>query len=166
MLARSLRAGHAFTGGLQMVGQEFDDPLGPEFTKTLNEINFGVDFDTALRNLVGRVDSGDLKLFVLSVAIQRGSGGNLAEILENIGRLIRERFTLKGQIQTLSGEGRISAYILVGLPFFIGFFIYLTNPDYLKLLVEDPIGHVMIAFAGIMMIIGILIMKKMVMMKV
>ena len=86
MLARSLKAGHAFTGGLQMVGQEFPDPVGTEFSKTLDEINFGVAYEDALKNLSSRVDSDDLKLFVISVIIQRTSGGNLAEILENIGR--------------------------------------------------------------------------------
>jgi tight adherence protein B len=96
MLARSLKAGHAFTGGLQMVGQEFRDPVGTEFSKTLDEINFGVAYEDALKNLSSRIDSDDLNLFVISVIIQRTSGGNLAEILENIGRLIRERFKLKG----------------------------------------------------------------------
>lgn len=166
MMARSLRAGHALTGSLQMVAEEFGEPLGPEFGKTINEINFGSSFETALRNLVGRIDSEDLKLFVLSVAIQRESGGNLAEILENIGRLIRERFVFKGQIQSLSGEAKLSAYVLVGLPFFVGIFIYVTNPDYLKPLVEDFIGHMMLGFAGIMMIVGILVMKKMITLKI
>jgi tight adherence protein B len=166
MMARSLRAGHAFTGALQMVGQEFDEPLGPEFIKTLNEINYGLGSDVALRNLVGRIDSDDLKLFVLSISIQRESGGNLAEILENIGRLIRERFILKGQIKSLSGEARISAYILVGLPFVIGGTIYLMNPEYVKVLFEDPIGHMMLLVAGIMMVLGIIVMKKMITVKV
>ncbi len=166
MMARALRAGHALTGGLQMVAQEFNDPLGPEFGKTLNEINYGSSFETALRNLVGRIDSDDLKLFVLSVAIQRESGGNLAEILENISRLIRERFVFKGQIRSLSGEARVSAYILIGLPFFVGFLIYMTNPNYLRALIEDPIGHMMLLFAGIMMTIGILVIKKMIIIKI
>jgi tight adherence protein B len=149
-----------------MVGQEFDEPLGPEFIKTLNEINYGLGSDVALRNLVGRIDSDDLKLFVLSISIQRESGGNLAEILENIGRLIRERFILKGQIRSLSGEARISAYILVALPFFIGGAIYLMNPEYVKVLFEDPIGHMMLLVAGIMMVLGIIVMKKMITVKV
>jgi tight adherence protein B len=166
MLARSLKAGHAFTGGLQMVGQEFDDPIGTEFSKTLDEINFGVAYEDALKNLSSRIDSDDLKLFVISVIIQRTSGGNLAEILENIGRLIRERFKLKGHVRTLCAEARLSAYILVGLPFFIAIVIYFLNPSYIELLFTDPIGHSMLVFAGIMMTLGIITMKKMVNIKV
>lgn len=166
MLARSLKAGHAFTGGLQMVGQEFPDPIGTEFSKTLDEINFGVAYEDALKNLASRVDSDDLKLFVISVIIQRTSGGNLAEILENIGHLIRERFKLRGHIKTLCAEARLSAYILVGLPFIVGFMIYLVNPRYMQLLFTDPMGHVMLVFAGIMMVLGIITMKNMVQIKV
>ncbi len=166
MLARSLKAGHAFTGGMQMVGQEFGDPAGTEFRKTLDEINFGVAYEDALKNLVARVDSDDLKLFAISVIIQRDSGGNLAEILENIARLIRARFVLKGQIKSLTGEARLSAVILAGLPFFVGLLIFFLNPEYVKLLITDPIGHVMLAAAGIMMVVGILVMKRMIVMKV
>jgi tight adherence protein B len=166
MLARSLKAGHAFTGGLQMVGQEFPDPAGTEFSKTLDEINFGVAYEDALRNLTSRIDSDDLKLFVISVIIQRTSGGNLAEILENIGRLIRERFKLKGNVRTLTAEGRISAYILLALPFFVGFILNLMNPRYMSTLFTDPIGHYLLAGAGVMMIIGAIVMKRMVDIKV
>jgi tight adherence protein B len=166
MMARSLKAGHAFTGGLQMVGQEFPDPLGTEFSKTLDEINFGVAYEDALKNLSSRVDSDDLKLFVISVIIQRTSGGNLAEILENIGRLIRERFKLKGHVQTLCAEARLSAYILIGLPFFIGIMIYFLNPSYIMVLFTDPIGHAMLAFAGVMMVLGVITMRNMVQIKV
>ncbi len=166
MLARSLKAGHAFTGGLQMVGQEFDDPVGTEFSKTLDEINFGVAYEDALKNLSSRIDSDDLKLFVISVIIQRTSGGNLAEILENSGRLIRERFKLKGNIRTLTAEGRISAYILLALPFFLTYVLYLLNPQYLTPLFTDPIGHYMVAGACVMMIVGAIVMKRMVDIKV
>ncbi len=166
LLARSLKAGHAFTGGLQMVGQEFDDPVGTEFSKTLDEINFGVGYENALKNISSRIESDDLNLFVISVIIQRTSGGNLAEILENIGRLIRERFKLKGHVRTLSAEARLSAYILVGLPFLVGFMIYLLNPSYIMVLFTDPIGHALLVFAGVMMVLGIIAMKNMVEIKV
>ena len=166
MLARSLKAGHAFTGGLQMVGQEFSDPLGTEFSKTLDEINFGVAYEDALKGLSSRINSDDLKLFVISVIIQRTSGGNLAEILENIGRLIRERFKLRGHIRTLSAEGRLSAYVLLGLPLFIGLAIFWLNPPYIMLLFTDPIGHVMLIFAGVMMLAGIMVIRNMIEIKV
>lgn len=165
MLARSLKAGHAFTGGLQMIGQEFDDPAGTEFRKTLDEINFGVPYEDALKNMATRIESDDLNLFVISVIIQRESGGNLAEILENIAKLIRERFTLKGQIRTLTAEARISAVVLAGLPFLVAFYIYLVNPKYLGLLLTDYIGHVMLVAGGIMMVVGILILKRMTVLK-
>jgi len=166
MLARSLKAGHAFTGGLQMISQEFNDPAGIEFRKTLDEINFGIAYEDALKNLVARMDSDDLKLFVISVIIQRESGGNLAEILENIARLIRARFVLKGQIKTLSAEARLSAVILTGLPFFVGFLIFFVNRDYINILLVDPIGHIMLLIAGIMLVLGIIIMRRMAQMKV
>ncbi|MDP2268988.1 MAG: type II secretion system F family protein, partial [Deltaproteobacteria bacterium] len=166
MLARSLKAGHAFTGGLKMVGEEFSDPAGTEFSKIVDEINFGVAYDDALKNLAKRIESDDLKLFVISVIIQRTSGGNLAEILESIGHLIRERFKLRGHVQTLSAEARLSAYILLGLPFAIGLLLYVVNPSYIGLLFEDPIGHVMLAGAGVMMALGVIVMKRMVKIKV
>ncbi len=166
MLARSLRAGHAFTGGLQMIGQEFKDPAGTEFRKTLDEINFGIAYEDALKNLVARMESDDLKLFVISVIIQRESGGNLAEILENIARLIRARFVLKGQIKTLSAEARLSAVVLTGLPFLVGFLLFFFNTAYVKLLLDDPIGHVMLTVAGIMLVLGIIIMRRMAQMRV
>jgi len=166
MLARSLKAGHAFTGGLQMVGEEFSDPVGTEFSKTVDEINFGVAYEEALKNLAKRIESDDLKLFVISVIIQRTSGGNLAEILENIGHLIRERFKLRGQVKTLAAEANLSAYILIGLPFAISLLLYVVNPSYIGLLFEDPLGHIMLAGAGVMMALGIIVMKRMVKIKV
>jgi tight adherence protein B len=166
MLARSVRAGHTFTGGLQLVGQEFDDPVSTEFNKTMDEINFGVGYEDALKNLVSRIESDDLKLFVISVIIQRTSGGNLAEILDNLSRLIRERFVLKGQVKTLTAEARLSAYILIALPFLVGFWIFFANPSYVGLLFEDPIGNTMLIIAGVMMVVGIVLMKKMTMLKV
>lgn len=162
LMARSLKAGHAFSGGLQLVAQEFDDPVGTEFALTLNEINYGLSVEQSLKNLSDRVDVPDLKFFTVSVIIQRESGGNLAEILENISALIRERFKLLGKIRSLSAEGRISAFILVALPFVIAFVLLLLNPKYVAILKNDPIGNVLVIVALIMMTLGILVMKKMI----
>jgi tight adherence protein B len=162
MIARALKAGHAFTGGLQMVAKEFDDPIGTEFGKALDEINFGVSYENALKNLGMKIDCNDLKFFVISVIIQRQSGGNLAEILENIGRLIRERFKLKGHIRTLSAEARISAYILIALPFIMAAMLMYMNPEYLMPLIRDPIGNVMLGVAGALMAAGIVSMRRLV----
>lgn len=160
LIARSLKAGHAFSGGLKMVVDEFDDPVSTEFGTTLDEINFGVGVNDALKNLSNGVDCPDLKFFVISVIIQRETGGNLAEILENIAYLIRERFKLQGHIKTLSAEGRLSAAILIALPFIAAFALSLINPDYIGTLFTDPIGRIMVVFAITMMIIGFFVMRR------
>jgi len=167
LMARALKAGHAFPGGLQMVAREFDEPLGTEFAKLVEEVNFGVGVEEALRNLANRFDtSSDLKFFSVAVMIQRESGGNLAEILESIARIIRERFKLMGNIRTLSAEGRISAWILGALPFLIAFYIFSVNPEYIKVLRTDPIGNLLVVVALLMMISGIVVMNKMIKIKV
>ena len=166
LIARSLKAGHALSGGLKMVVDEFGDPIGIEFAKTLNEINLGVGVPEALKNLSQRVDCLDLNFFVTSILIQRETGGNLAEILENIARLIRERFKLFGRIRVLSAEGKFSAIILVVLPFFIALVISLFNPGYIQILIVDPIGPVFIAIALTLMIFGIITMSRMIKIKV
>jgi len=166
LMARSLKAGHALSGGLKMVADEFEDPIGIEFAKTLNEINLGVGVPEALKNLSQRVDCIDLNFFVTSILIQRETGGNLAEILENIARLIRERFKLFGRIRTLAAEGKFSAIILVVLPFLIAFVISLLNPGYIQILIVDPIGPVFIAIALVLMIFGIITMSRMIKIKV
>ena len=166
LIARALRAGHAFTSGLKMVAEEFDDPIGTEFGRTLNEINFGVGVAEALQKLANRVDCPDIGFFVISVILQRETGGNLAEILENISHLIRERFKLHGRVRTLSAEGRLSAIVLIVLPFLVAFYIYLVNPEYIKLLLEDPMGNIMAVFALVMMIAGIFAIKRLIAIKV
>src|SRR5208283_1574049 len=108
LVARTLRAGQAFSGGLGIVSEEFDDPIGTEFERTLDEINFGVSVGEALKNLTLRVDCPDLRFFVVSVSIQRESGGNLSEIIENIAHIVRERFKLMGKIRVLAAEGKMS----------------------------------------------------------
>ena len=166
MIARSLKAGHAFNGGLQMVVMEYSDPIRIEFQKTLDEINFGVGYDDALRNMAERVDCPDLKFFALSVIIQRQSGGNLAEILEKISSLIRERFKLHGKVKALTGEARASAVVLALLPFFMTAAIYFLNGSYLEPLFREPVGRLMVFVACVMMIVGMLVMKRMVSIKV
>lgn len=166
LIVRALKAGHAFSGGVKMVADEFEDPIGTEFEKVLDEINFGVGVPDALVNLINRVACPDLKFFVVSVIIQRETGGNLAEILSKISYLIRERFKLNGRVKVLSAEGKLSAYILVALPFLMAFYLLLVNPDYLKLLFTDPIGRTMVLSAVIMMVAGIFFMKRIVAIKV
>jgi tight adherence protein B len=162
LIARSLKAGHAFSSGLKMVGDEFGDPVGAEFAKTVNEINLGVGVVDALKNLLNRVDCPDLNFFVISVVIQRETGGNLAEILENISRLVRERFKLHGRVRVLSAEGRLSAIILAALPFVIAFALAFLSPGYIVTLITDPIGNIMIGLALLLIIMGYLVMRRMI----
>ena len=166
LVARTLRAGQAFSGGLSIVSQEFDDPIATEFERTLDEINFGVAVPEALQNLAARVDCPDVSFFVVAVVIQRESGGNLSEIIENIAHVVRERFKLMGKIRVLSAEGKFSAIILCLLPFLIGFVIYLLNRDYIMILVEDPIGNYIIGAGLVMMLLGIIVMRQMIQIKV
>jgi len=167
LMARALKAGHAFPSGLQMVSKEFEDPIGTEFAKVVEETNFGVGVEEALRNMTQRIDgSPDIKFFAIAVMIQRETGGNLAEILESIARVIRERFKLMGTIQTLSAEGRLSAWILGSIPFLLALYMTIANPEYIKVLSTDPTGRIMVLIAVVMMIAGIFIMKKMIQIKV
>jgi tight adherence protein B len=166
LIARALKAGHAFTGGLKMVGDEMEEPVGTEFEKTLHEINFGSGIPEALKNLAQRVDCPDLRFFIISVIIQRETGGNLAEILAKIAYLIRERFKLQNRVQVLAAEGKLSAIILILIPFVIALALSVLNPVYIKTLFVDPVGKALVAFALLMMAIGIVVMKRMIQIKV
>jgi len=166
LIARSLKAGHAFSSGLRLVSEEMDAPIGLEFEKTLQEINFGVATQDALINLANRISLDDLRFFVISVILQRETGGNLAEILENLARLIRERFKLNGHVRVLSAQARMSAYILVAIPFVTAFVIHLMNPRFYEALFENPSGtYLMVAGVG-WMAVGVMVMKKLVTIRV
>ena len=149
-----------------MIGDEFGDPIGTEFGKVMDELNFGVGIADALRNLSKRVDCPDLKFFIISVLIQRETGGNLADLLENIGFLIRERFKLFGRIRTLAAEGKLSAIVLICLPFFVAFFLYFSNRVYIMTLTTDPLGRIMTFVSICLMLIGAYVMKRMIQIKV
>jgi tight adherence protein B len=166
LIARALKAGHAFTGGLKMVAEELGEPIGTEFEKALHEINFGVGVPEALKNLPNRVDCPDLRFFIISVVIQRETGGNLAEVLSKIAYLIRERFKLQSRVKVLSAEGKLSAIILIAIPFVIALALAVLNPGYIKTLFVDPVGKVLVGFALVMMVIGIFVMKRMIQIKV
>jgi tight adherence protein B len=160
LIARALRAGHAFASGMKLAAEEFGDPLGPEFEETLDEINFGVSVSDALKNLAVRVDCPDLRFFVVSVILQRETGGNLAEIIENLAHLIRERFRFRGKVRTLSAEGRMTGKILVAIPVLLFFAMYLLNPNYAGTLIADPAGRALLALAFFLMIAGVLLIKR------
>jgi tight adherence protein B len=160
LIARSLRAGHAFPSTVQMVADEMPEPIAGEFRMVSDEVNYGVSMSEALQRLAARIPLTDLRYMVVAVLIQRESGGNLAELMTNISYLIRERLKLLGQIRTLSAEGRLSAWILGLLPVVICLVLGLINPGYFNLLIEDPDGMRLIIAAGCMMFAGALWMRK------
>jgi tight adherence protein B len=160
LIARALRAGHAFTSGMKLASEEFGDPLGPEFEETLDEINFGVSVSEALTNLAKRVDCADVRFFVVSVILQRETGGNLAEIIENLAHLIRQRFKFRGKLRVLTAEGRLSATILLILPFVLFSAFLVLSPEYVAYLISDPIGRFMAGIGAFLMFIGVLMIKR------
>ncbi|UCF94335.1 MAG: type II secretion system F family protein [Desulfobacterales bacterium] len=162
LIARAMRAGHAFSTGLQMAAAEFDDPLGTEFEYVVDQINFGVPTAEALKNLARRIDCDEAKFFAVSVILQRETGGNLAEILDTLASLIRERHKLKGKIRTLSAEGRLSAIGLVCMPMLVTIALYFFNREYILFLLEDPVGKIMSMAALTMMAIGVIFIRRMI----
>lgn len=166
LIGRALRAGHAFPSALQMAGTELPDPVGEELRQTFDEINFGVDTASALENLAGRVPSVDLGFFVIAVLIQRETGGNLSEVLDNISSIIRERLKLFGKVRALSAEGKFSAITLSILPFATAFLLYLINPEFMSLLWTEPVGVYLIAGGVTFMILGSLWMRKIIQIRV
>jgi tight adherence protein B len=166
LVSRALRAGHAFSVGLKMVGEEAADPIGKEFRQVFDEVSMGVSLPQALDNMAHRKDSVDVRFFITSVLVQRETGGNLAEIIDSLAGLIRQRFELHLRVQALSAEGRISAVVLLGLPFVVGALLFTMNPDYMGLLFTDSTGRSLATVGGIMMIVGAVMMKRMVAIKV
>jgi tight adherence protein B len=160
LIARALRAGHAFTSGMKLTAEEFADPLGPEFEETLDEINFGVSVPEALKNLARRVDCPDLSFFVVAVILQRETGGNLAEIIENLAHLMRERFRFRGKVRILSAEGRLTGKILVAIPLVMFAALYLLNPEITGLLIFDPLGRMMAGAAICLMVLGAFVINR------
>lgn len=166
LLARSLRAGHTLQGTLELVSQEIPRPLGTEMRITYEEQRLGLSMNQAFRRMGERVASQDLRYFVTAVLIQSETGGNLSEILDNIGVIIRDRLKLKGKVQGLTAEGRFSALVLGALPFITFLAFYLVNPDYVLTLFNDPLGKNLLTGALISIGIGMVIMKRLVTIKV
>jgi tight adherence protein B len=166
LVSRALRAGHAFSVGLKLVGDEAADPIGIEFRRVFDEVSMGVALPQALQNMTDRLDCLDLRFFVTSVLVQRETGGNLAEIIDSLAGMIRKRFELQLKVNALSAEGRFSGIILFGLPIVVGFLLYEMNPEYMGLLFTDPIGQNLVMVGSFLMVTGAIIMKRMVVIKV
>lgn len=160
LIARAMRAGHAFPSALAMVGAEAQEPIAGEFKITSDEIGFGVSVDNALNNLASRVPSPDVRYFVMAVIIQRETGGNLAELLGKLAELVRERFKLFAKVRVLAAEGKLSAWILTGLPFCVAAAVQILNPKYLSVLFTDPVGIRLVIGAMVLMAIGIFAMWR------
>jgi len=164
-LARALRAGHSFANVLQMAGEEMPEPLGGEFRATYEEINFGVSMNEALHNLAARVPLTDLRYLVIAVLIQRESGGNLAELLDNVSRMTRARLKLLAQVRVQSAEGRLSAWVLSALPVGVLGIMSITNPAYVAVLWNDPAGVKLLWYAVGAVVVGVLWMRSLVRIK-
>jgi tight adherence protein B len=162
LIGRALRAGHAFPTAVKMVSDELNDPISGEFRTLFDEVNYGVSMNTALLNLAARVPVTDLRYFVIAVLIQRETGGNLAELLDNISAIVRARLKLYGQIRALSAEGRLSAWILTLLPICVAIGLNIVNPALISVLWKDPAGLKLIAGAVVLMIFGIFWMWRVV----
>ena len=166
LITRALRSGHSFSLALQMVGDEMVQPIAGEFSIVHDEVNFGVTLQQALTNLSERIPLTDLRYFIVSVLIQRESGGNLTEVLSNLSRLIRERLKLFAKVRVLSSEGRLSAWILGIMPFALAGVMYLFNPEFMTPLWTDPIGISIIKYMLILMVFGALILVKIIKIRV
>lgn len=166
LLSRSLRSGHSLGSGFSLVSSELPNPISGEFRRVFEEQNLGVPVEEALTAFATRVPNMDIRFFATAVILQRTTGGDLAEILDKIGRLVRERLQIHGQVQALTGEGRLSGIVLLALPPILFFVMLYLNKDYVLTLFTDPLGKKMLAFAVVMQILGALAIKKIITIKV
>lgn len=161
-VSRSMRAGHAFSVALEMIHREFQEPLASEFRRTFEEHNLGMPLDVALQKLAKRVPSLDVHFFVSAVMLQKRTGGNLAEILDKLAYIIRERFKLRGKIRAISAHGRMTGGALSSIPMAVGVLMFLTNPSYIEFFFIDEIGNYMLGAALALQLAGYLIINKIV----
>ena len=166
LIGRALRSGHSLSSGLHVVVEEMPAPISTEFGMAYEEQNLGIPIEQALKDMLKRTPNMDLKFFVTAVAIQRQAGGNLAEILEKISYIIRERFKIMGQVQALTGEGRISGVVLMGLPIALFFAVYYLNAEYVMMLFTHETGRTMMGYAVVLQIMGAICIKKIVDIKI
>jgi tight adherence protein B len=160
LLGRAVRAGHAFGTGMEMIGKESPEPIASEFRKTFEEQNFGLPMRDALLNMTERVPLIDVRFFVTALLVQKETGGNLAEILDNLSRVIRDRFRIYREVRTKTAAGRLSAMILIALPPIMLVLLSNLNPDYMRVLFDDPKGPTVLAIAGTLQLIGSAIIWK------
>jgi tight adherence protein B len=160
LLGRAVRAGHAFTTGLEMISKECPEPLAGEFRTAFEEQNFGLPLRDALLNLTERIPLIDVRFFVTALLIQKETGGNLAEILDGLARVIRDRFRIYREVQVRTAQGRLTAGILIALPIMMLMILSVVNPKYMGVLWTDPKGAIILAVAAILQVIGSAILWK------
>lgn len=166
LLARSLRAGHSLQAGFGLVGDEMQPPLAIEFKRCYEEQKFGIPIDESVEDMAERIPNMDVRFFATAVILQRQTGGDLSEILDKIGHLVRERLQILGQIQALTGEGRMSGIVLLGLPPVLFIVMLKLNYEYVMTLFSDPMGQYMLGAALLMQLLGALVIKKIITIKV
>ncbi|MBI1390664.1 MAG: hypothetical protein GC154_19715 [bacterium] len=162
IVSRSLRAGHPFSMGLYMVSTETPAPVSTEFGQIFHEVQMGLPLEDSLAALAARVPILDVRFFILTVMIHQQTGGDLAEVLDGLAGVIRDRFKIQGQVKALTAEGRLSGWVLSALPVFVFFVILLMNPDYIKVLITTELGRKMMYFAAGMQVVGMLLIRKIV----
>jgi tight adherence protein B len=154
LLSRGIRAGHAFSAGMKMVADELEEPVGPEFRKAFDEQNFGLPLKESLNNLSERVPLLDVRFFATAVLIQRETGGNLSEILDNLASVVRERFKIRRQVRVHTAHGRFTGWVLMALPAFLAVALTFINPEHMQLLFDDRLGQMMIVVSLLMQTVG------------
>ena len=166
LISRALRAGHSLASGFRLVADEMPKPISTEFGRCYEAQNLGQTLEVAIEEMTERVPNLDLRFFATAVVLQRQTGGDLAEILDKIGYIVRERFKIYGQIQALTGEGRLSGVVLLALPPVLAVVMLYLNPKYMMLLVTDPMGQQMLAGGIVMQVVGALVIRKIINIKV
>ena len=166
LLGRSLRAGHSLNAGFGLVATEMEAPLATEFARAFEEQNFGIPLDEAIEDMAKRVPNMDLRFFATAVVLQRQTGGDLAEILDKIGHLVRERLQILGTIQALTGEGRMSGAVLLAMPPVLFLVMLKLNYEYVMMLFTDEIGRYLLCGAVITQLAGAIAIKKIITIKV
>jgi tight adherence protein B len=166
LISRALRAGHGLASGLHLVAEEMKGPIADEFNRVFEEQNLGMPIELALRNLADRIPAMDVRFFVIAVIIQRATGGDLAEVLDKIGRLIRQRFELFGHVKALTAEGRLSGAILLAMPPGLLAFLSVVNYDYVSVLFTTPIGVKMLTITAVLQLVGAWAIKQIISIKV
>jgi len=166
LMGQALRAGHALAGAIQLISQQMPEPVSKEFARVFQEQNLGIKIEEALISMADRVDQMDVRFFVTAVLIQRQTGGDLAEVLDKIGKIIRDRVQLLGTVQALTAEGRLSGWVLLALPVVVFFACLVVNPTYARVLIDTSTGRMLLGISGAMDLMGMAMIKKIVNIKV